>query len=229
MKYVLVVDDEKEIADLLSIYLQTEGFSVLTAATVQEAWNMVDKKEISIALLDVMLPDGDGFALCRKIREKYVFPVIMLTAKGEETDKIAGLTFGADDYVTKPFRPLEVIARVKAQLRRNENYNHNHEQTEGVYIKDGMVLDTKAHECTIDGRLLNLTPSEFSILQILYEHLGEVVSAEEIYHGIWKDEYFEKNSNTITTHIRHLREKMNDAQQPRYIKTVWGVGYKIER
>ena len=175
-----------------------------------------------------MLPDGDGFSLCKKIREKYLFPVIMLTAKNEEMDKIIGLTFGADDYVTKPFRPMEVVARVKAQLRRITRYSQPIEQ-EGVYEKDGMEINIKAHECMLDGQALCLTPTEFDILKILFEHRGEVVSAEELYHGIWKDEYFEKNTNTITTHIRHLREKMNDTERPRYIKTVWGVGYKIEK
>ena len=153
----------------------------------------------------------------------------MLTAKDEEMDKITGLTFGADDYVTKPFRPMEVVARVKAQLRRTTRYDQPQGRREDTYTKNGMVLNVKAHECYVDGNLLNLTPTEFSILQILYEHRGEVVSAEELFHGIWKDEYFEKSTNTITTHIRHLREKMNDTEQPRYIKTVWGVGYKIER
>lgn len=228
MGRVLIVDDEKEIADLLDVYFQNEGFAVSTASTVAQAWEKITSEPISIALLDVMLPDGDGFSLCKRIREKYLFPVIMLTAKDGEMDKITGLTFGADDYVTKPFRPMEVVARVKAQLRRTTRYNRPQEQ-EDVYKDKGLVLDVKAHECRVDGRILNLTPTEFLILQILYEHRGEVVSAEELFHGVWKDEYFEKNTNTITTHIRHLREKMNDTEQPRYIKTVWGVGYKIEK
>lgn len=229
MERILVVDDEKEIADLLGVYFQNEGFTVSTAATVEEAWKKITSEPVSIALLDVMLPDGDGFSLCKKIREQFLFPVIMLTAKDEEMDKITGLTFGADDYVTKPFRPMEVVARVKAQLRRTTRYDQPQGRREDTYTKNGMALNVKAHECYVDGNLLNLTPTEFSILQILYEHRGEVVSAEELFHGIWKDEYFEKSTNTITTHIRHLREKMNDTEQPRYIKTVWGVGYKIER
>ena len=206
MERILVVDDEKEIADLLGVYFQNEGFTVSTAAKVEEAWKKITSEPVSIALLDVMLPDGDGFSLCKKIREQFLFPVIMLTAKDEEMDKITGLTFGADDYVTKPFRPMEVVARVKAQLRRTTRYDQPQGRREDTYTKNGMVLNVKAHE-----------------------HRGEVVSAEELFHGIWKDEYFEKSTNTITTHIRHLREKMNDTEQPRYIKTVWGVGYKIER
>jgi two-component system response regulator VanR len=229
MDCILIVDDEKEIADLLGVYFQNEGFVVSTAATVAEAWEKITSETISIALLDVMLPDGSGFSLCKKIREQYLFPVIMLTAKGEEMDKITGLTFGADDYVTKPFRPMEVVARVKAQLRRTTRYNRPQENDENIYVNGGMVLDIKAHECTVDDNKLSLTPTEFAILQILYEHRGEVVSAEDLFHGIWKDEYFTKNTNTITTHIRHLREKMNDTEQPHYIKTVWGVGYKIEK
>lgn len=230
MKNILIVDDEKEIAELLSVYFVTEGFQVLTAGTIKEAEGLIDTNSIDIALLDVMLPDGDGFTLCRKIREKYMFPIIMLTAKETELDKITGLTYGADDYVTKPFRPLEVVARVKAQIRRSSLYTTNAVQSsDDVYVKGGMVLDTNAHECILDGEKINLTPTEFQILKILFEHRGSVVSAENLFHEIWKDEYFNKNTNTITTHIRHLREKMNDVEEPKYIKTVWGVGYKIEK
>lgn len=230
MKSILIVDDEKEISELLSVYFVSEGFSVLTAETVKRAEDMIEKNKIDIALLDVMLPDGDGFSLCRMIREKYTFPIIMLTAKETEMDKITGLTFGADDYVTKPFRPLEVVARVKAQLRRSSLYSKTIVEENGsVYVKGGMVLDINAHECSVDGNKLSLTPTEFQILKILFEHRGSVVSAEDLFHEIWKDEYFNKSTNTITTHIRHLREKMNDAEDPKYIKTVWGVGYKIEK
>lgn len=230
MKKILIVDDEKEIAELLSVYFVSEGFDVLTAENVKGAEEIVENDNIDIALLDVMLPDGDGFSLCKKIREKYTFPIIMLTAKETEMDKITGLTFGADDYVTKPFRPLEVVARVKAQLRRSNLYSKNSsEESDNLYVNGGMILDVSAHECSVDGKKLNLTPTEFEILKVLFEHRGSVVSAEELFHEIWKDEYFNKNTNTITTHIRHLREKMDDAEEPKYIKTVWGVGYKIEK
>ena len=182
-----------------------------------------------MAVLDIMLPGMSGLEICRRIREKYTFPVIMLTAKGEELDKITGLSLGADDYITKPFRPLELVARVKAQLRRYKRYNSGYEANEDILEHSGLVLNIRTHECTLDEKPLSLTPTEFSILQILCREKGKVVSAEELFHEIWKDEYFSKSNNTITVHIRHLREKMNDSfESPRYIKTVWGYGYKIE-
>ena len=230
MKKILIVDDEKEIAELLSVYFVSEGFSVLTSETISAAKKIIENNRIDIALLDVMLPDGDGFSLCRNIREKYTFPIIMLTAKDAELDKITGLTFGADDYITKPFRPLEVVARVKAQLRRSSFYNKPSEETEeGIYELEGMLLNINSHECSVDGEVLNLTPTEFQILQALFEHRGSVMSAESLFHEVWKEEYFDKNTNPVTVHIRHLREKMHDTENPKYIKTVWGLGYKIEK
>ena len=153
----------------------------------------------------------------------------MLTAKGEEIDKITGLTLGADDYIVKPFQPLELVARVKAQLRRYKRYNTGVEKEEDVMIHSGLVMNIKTHECTLNGKPLSLTPTEFSILRILCQQKGNVVSAEELFHQIWGDEYFSKSNNTITVHIRHLREKMGDSfEDPKYIKTIWGCGYKIE-
>ncbi len=228
---ILVVDDEAEIADLLEVYLKNENFEVYKFYGGRDALACVREREIDLAVLDVMLPDMDGFTLCQKIREEYSFPVIMLTAKEEEMDKITGLTLGADDYITKPFRPLEVVARIKAQLRRYKRYNTAaaRRETEQILSYSGLTLDPARHECRLNEELLELTPTEFSILRILLEHRGSVVSAEELFHQIWKDEYYSKNNNTITVHIRHLREKMGDtAEKPRYIKTVWGVGYKIE-
>lgn len=228
---ILVVDDEAEIADLLEVYLKNENFEVYKFYGGRDALACVREREIDLAVLDVMLPDMDGFTLCQKIREEYSFPVIMLTAKEEEMDKITGLTLGADDYITKPFRPLEVVARIKAQLRRYKRYNMAaaRRETEQILSYSGLTLDPARHECRLNEELLELTPTEFSILRILLEHRGSVVSAEELFHQIWKDEYYSKNNNTITVHIRHLREKMGDtAEKPRYIKTVWGVGYKIE-
>ena len=185
---------------------------------------------MDLAILDVMLPDTSGFQICRKIREKYRYPVIMLTAKGEEIDKITGLTLGADDYITKPFLPLELVARVKAQLRRYKRYNMGTEPEEDVIIHSGLVLNVKTHECMLNEKPLSLTPTEFSILCILCREKGNVVSAEDLFHQIWGDEYYSKSNNTITVHIRHLREKMGDSfEDPKYIKTVWGCGYKIER
>lgn len=227
---VLIVDDEREIADLVEVYLQNENYAVYKYYSAKEALKCIDETNLDLAILDVMLPDGNGFSICQKIREKYNYPVIMLTAKEEEMDKITGLTLGADDYITKPFRPLELVARVKAQLRRYKKYNTQAAADESVIIHSGLVLDINNHECFLNDMPLSLTPTEFSILRILCERKGNVVSSEQLFHEIWGEEYFSKSSNTITVHIRHLREKMNDSvENPKYIKTIWGVGYKIEK
>ena len=226
---ILIVDDEREITDLVALYLRNEGYQVFQCYSGQEALEVVEKEQLDLAILDVMLPDINGFELCTGIREQYTWPVIMLTAKGEEMDKITGLTLGADDYMTKPFLPLELVARVKAQLRRYKRYNGGIENDDNVISISGLVLNNKTHECTLNERPLNLTPTEFSILWILCRRKGEVVSAEELFYLIWQDEYYVKSNNTITVHIRHLREKMGDSfENPKYIKTVWGCGYKIE-
>ena len=229
---ILVVDDEREIADLVEVYLRNENYDVRTFYSAQDALACVESERIDLALLDVMLPDMSGFLLCKQLRERYNFPILMLTAKVDETDKITGLTLGADDYITKPFRPLELVARVKAQLRRYTKYNpaQTAEEPAGALICRGLVLDPSSHECRLAGEPLSLTPTEFALLRILLERRGRVVSAEELFHAIWADEYYCKSSNTISVHIRHLREKMGDtADRPKYIKTVWGVGYQIER
>lgn len=225
----MIVDDEKEIADLVELYLKNENFTVFKCYTASDALQCTQKEHLDMAILDVMMPEMNGFQLCRKIREEYQFPIIMLTAKSEELDKINGLTFGADDYVTKPFLPLELVARVKAQLRRYKRYNTQPDTEDGLIEISGLVLNIKTHECSLNERKLSLTPTEFSILQILCRQKGNVVSSEELFHKIWKDEYYSKSNNTITVHIRHLREKMGDSfEKPKYIKTVWGCGYKIE-
>ncbi len=230
---ILIVDDEPEIADLVEVYLQSEGFTVFKFYTAHDALDCIRREDLDLAILDIMLPDMSGFSLCRRIRQEHTYPIIMLTAKDEETDKITGLTLGADDYITKPFRPLELIARVKAQLRRYKRYNPSGPAAEAesdVLSLSGLVLNIKTHECLLNERSLTLTPTEFAILKILLENRGSVVSAEELFHQIWQDEYYSKSNNTITVHIRHLREKLGDtAEKPAYIKTVWGVGYKIER
>lgn len=227
---ILVVDDEREIADLVALYLENENFTVFKFYTAKEALECIQNEMLDLAILDVMLPGMSGLEICRKIREQYCYPVIMLTAKGEEIDKITGLTLGADDYITKPFLPLELVARVKAQLRRYKRYNTGAEKDEEVIIHSGLVLNIRTHECTLNEKPLSLTPTEFSILRILCQKKGNVVSSEELFHQIWKDEYYSKSNNTITVHIRHLREKMGDSfENPKYIKTVWGCGYKIER
>ncbi len=227
MDRILVVDDEREIADLVELYLKNEDYEVYKCYTAEEALSCIGSTELDLAILDVMLPGVSGFALCQKIRESHNYPVIMLTAKIEETDKITGLTLGADDYITKPFRPLELVARVKAQLRRYKRYNPAHAEAEGVLEHGGLLLNVKEHECLLNERPLELTPTEFSILRILLENHGQAVSAEEMFHKIWQDEYYTKSNNTITVHIRHLREKLGESAG--YIKTIWGVGYKIEK
>ena len=227
---ILVVDDEQDIADLIELYLKNENYNVFKFYTAQDAINCIENTTLDLAILDIMLPDTSGLIICQKIREKYTYPVIMLTAKDAETDKITGLTLGADDYITKPFRPLELVARVKAQIRRYKKYNITPAQAKNVIIHSGLVIDKNTHECFLDEKQLQLTPTEFSILCILCERKGNVVSSEQLFHELWGNEYYNKNNNTITIHIRHLREKMNDTgNSPKYIKTVWGVGYKIEK
>lgn len=228
---ILVVDDEREIADLVEVYLKNENFGVLKFYTAKEALECIAAEKVDLAILDVMLPDGDGFQICRKIREKHNYPVIMLTAKENEIDKITGLALGADDYMTKPFRPLELTARVKAQLRRFTRYNQgSRDNQENELIVSGLELNKATRECILDEKFITLTPTEFAILWILCENKGSVVSSDRLYQEVWGEKYFTNSNNTIMVHIRHLREKMQDsAEKPRYIKTVWGVGYKIEK
>lgn len=228
---ILVVDDEKEIADLIELYLSNEGYLVNKFYTGKEALASLEQVKYHLAILDVMLPDIDGFTICKKIRESYNFPIIMLTARESEIDKITGLTLGADDYVTKPFRPLELVARVKAQLRRVTKYNAITEESseEGVIAFSGLVLNKNTHECILDEEVINLTPTEFSLLWILCSNRGVVFSADNLFEEIWGDKSYSNSNNTIMVHIRHIREKMKEtAENPRYIKTVWGVGYKVE-
>lgn len=229
---ILIVDDELEIADLIEVYLRNENYEVLKYYSPKAVLAHIAESQPDLAILDIMMPEMNGFTLCQKIRENYNFPIIMLTAKEEETDKLTGLTLGADDYITKPFRPLELVARVKAQIRRYKRYNPSVSEETGkdILSHSGILLNMKTHECYLNEEPIILTPTEFSILQILLENVGNVISAEELFHRIWKDEYYSKRNNTITVHIRHLREKLNDSvDHPKYIKTIWGVGYKIEK
>ena len=228
---ILVVDDEEEIADLIELYLRNENHTVFKYYNAAEALDCIGREELDLAILDIMMPDADGLSICQKIRENHTYPIIMLTAKDSETDKITGLTLGADDYITKPFRPLELVARVKAQLRRYKKYNDGPGKNDGgVIVHSGLVIDVNTHEVLLNEKPLALTPTEFSILRILCERKGSVVSSEQLFSEVWGDEYYTKNNNTITVHIRHLREKMDDTMDnPKYIKTVWGVGYKIEK
>lgn len=227
---ILVLDDEKEIADVIALYLRNDGYEVETAYSGREALGLIEKGEPDLALLDEMLPDIDGFRILQKIREKYRFPVIMLTAKTEYTDKIAGLTLGADDYIAKPFNPLELVARVKAQLRRYTKYNENNKQQGNLIDFAGLLMNRDTHECTYNERELVLTPIEFDILWLLCENRGKVISSEQLFEQIWKEKYFKNSNNTVMVHIRHLREKMGDGRRKSdFIKTVWGVGYKVEK
>ncbi|MEG1430307.1 MAG: VanR-ABDEGLN family response regulator transcription factor [Oscillospiraceae bacterium] len=225
---ILVVDDEPEIADLVEVYLKSEGLVVLKCGNATDALACVKEHDIDLAILDVMLPDVDGFTLCGELRREHSFPVVMLTAKQGDMDKITGLTIGADDYLTKPFNPLELVARVKAQLRRYTRYNDQERPSADVLDFNGLVLSRSTHECILYDQQLFLTPIEFNILWMLAENRGQVISAERLFEGVWGEKYLDRN-NTVMVHIRRLREKMNDpSRNPRFIKTVWGVGYKIE-
>ena len=230
MANILIVDDEKEIADLLEIYLQNENYNVYKFYSSKDVLHNIDKNEYDLAILDVMMPDMDGFELCNKIREKYNFPIIFATAKVEEIDKIKGLGVGADDYVTKPFKPLELIARVKAQLRRYKKYNVSNDVENKKEIDfRGIIINNETREFRFNEQKIELTKTEFDILWELCVNRGKVISSEELFFRVWKEKYFEKDNNTIMVHIRHLREKMYDeGQNHKYIKTVYGVGYKIE-
>lgn len=226
---ILIVDDEKEIADLVSIYLGNEDFNVYKYYSSNDVLRDLNKMDIDLAILDVMMPEIDGFELCHRIREKYTFPIIFATAKVEDMDKITGLTIGADDYVTKPFQPLELVARVKAQLRRYQKYNNNKKE-ENVIDFRGILINNDTHEFYFNERLVELTKTEFSILWLLCENRGNVVKSDELFMNVWKEKYYERDNSTIMVHIRHLREKMNDSgRNPKYIKTIYGVGYKIEK
>ncbi|MGN0423919.1 MAG: VanR-ABDEGLN family response regulator transcription factor [Acetatifactor sp.] len=230
---ILVVDDEKEIADLIEVYLKNDGYTVYKFYNGTDALKCVESTEIDLAILDVMLPDVDGFHICQRIREHFFYPIIMLTAKVEDTDKIMGLTIGADDYITKPFNPLEVLARVKTQLRRYVRYNNaanGKEEDELIteYDVNGLVINKNSHKCTLYGKDITLTPIEFSILWYLCEHRGKVIPSEELFEKVWGEKFLD-NNNTVMAHIGRLREKLKEpSKHPKFIKTVWGVGYTIE-
>ena len=225
---ILVVDDEKEIADLIEIYLTNENYHVYKYYDSKNVLNDIDKLKIDLAILDVMMPTIDGFQLCSIIREKYTFPIIFVTAKVEDIDKVNGLTIGADDYITKPFQPLELMARVKAQLRRYKTYNKTND--DNIIDFRGITINNDTHEFIFEDEPIDLTKTEFSILWCLCKNRGNVVKTEDLFMNVWGEKYFENDNNTIMVHIRHLREKMHDtSKMPKYIKTVWGVGYKIER
>lgn len=227
---VLVVDDEPEIAALIELYLKNEGLAVCVCHSGEEALEQAGSACFDLAVLDVMLPGFSGFEVCRTLREKHRYPIIMLTAKGEDLDKITGLTIGADDYLTKPFNPLELVARVKAQLRRATRYNEPPAPPdEEVLDFSGLVISRKTRECFYNERPLPLTPTEFSVLWFLGKNRGEVVPTKRLFEEVWGEKYDRSCNNTVMVHIRNLRQKMSEpAGETKFIQTVWGVGYKIE-
>ncbi|MNW41057.1 DNA-binding response regulator, OmpR family, contains REC and winged-helix (wHTH) domain [Fontibacillus panacisegetis] len=226
---ILVVDDDREIRDVLHVYLRNEGYHVVEAVDGLQALQILQQDEIHLIILDVMMPNLDGIAACLHIREKSDIPIIMLSAKEESLDKITGLSTGADDYVTKPFHPLELIARVKAQLRRQNFRAHQRDNVSEIRI-DELIINKHEHLVTVRGNPVALTPIEFSILELLAHHRGQVFSVEKIHQSVWKDQTPFFSENTVMVHIRNIREKIEiTPRSPQYIKTVWGVGYKIEK
>ena len=227
---ILVYDDDKEIVDAIDIYLSQEGYHILKAYDGLQAIEIMKKEEVHLILLDIMMPNLDGIRATRKIRETSSVPIIMLSAKSEDVDKILGLNIGADDYITKPFNPLELIARVKSQLRRYTQLgNLATEEKEAVYVCGGLVVNDDLKTVTVDGEPVKLTPIEYNILVLLIKNQGKVFSIEQIYENIWNEEAIGAD-NTVAVHIRHIREKIEiNPREPRYLKVVWGIGYKIEK
>ncbi len=227
---ILVCDDDKEIVDAIDIYLSQEGYHILKAYDGLQAIDIMKKEEVHLVLLDIMMPNLDGIRATRKIRETSSVPIIMLSAKSEDVDKILGLNIGADDYITKPFNPLELIARVKSQLRRYTQLgNLATEEKEAVYVCGGLVVNDDLKTVTVDGEPVKLTPIEYNILVLLIKNQGKVFSIEQIYESIWNEEAIGAD-NTVAVHIRHIREKIEiNPREPRYLKVVWGIGYKIEK
>ncbi|OOM77072.1 response regulator transcription factor [Clostridium sp. BL-8] len=226
---ILVVDDEKDIREVIEIYLVNEGFEVITACDGLEALEKLENTNIDLIILDIMMPKLDGIRTCLKIREEKKMPIIMLSAKGEDSDKILGLNIGADDYVVKPFNPLELVARVKSQIRRNTSFNEPREENSDEICVDGLVINRATREVFVDDKFVRLTPREFDILTVLALNLGRVLSTEQIYEKVW-DEPFFNSDNTVAVHIRNIREKIEiNPKEPRYIKLVWGIGYKIDK
>lgn len=226
---ILIVDDEKEIRNLIGIYLKNEGFHVLEACDGEEGLQLVKKHKVHLIVLDLMMPKVNGIEMCMKVREIAEMPIIMLTAKSQDMDKISGLTIGADDYVTKPFNPLELIARIKSQLRRYLKMSGLHSSNREELEVGDLRINTATHEAFVNNERVKLTPREFAILELLVSNPGIVMSAEQIYEKVWKEEAFQ-SENTVMVHIRKIRERIEaNPRNPQYIKTVWGVGYKVEK
>ncbi|ABR35781.1 response regulator transcription factor [Clostridium beijerinckii] len=229
MNNILVVDDEKEIRNLLEINLRNEGYNVFKASCGEEALDILEKEEIHLIVLDIMMPHMDGLEVCRRVREKYNIPILMLSAKSEDMDKIQGIMTGADDYVCKPFNQLELIVRVKALMRRSYFLNLKMQVSEDLIRIESMVIDKSKHKVTIDDKEVDLTAREFEILYLLATNRGIVFSAEEIFEKVWKERYYQSN-NTVMVHMSRLRDKIEHHMEGnKIIHTIWGVGYKIEK
>lgn len=228
MNHVLVVEDDKEIREGVKIYLKSQGYEVYEAADGIEGLKVLEKEEIHLSIVDIMMPRLDGIRMTMKLREKYDFPVIMLSAKSEEVDKVMGLNIGADDYVTKPFTPMELMARVNSQLRRYRKFMERLAPRENIHVIGGLEINEDTVEVSVDGEPVRLTPIEYKILLLLAKNPGRVFSSEEIYERVWQEKAI--NTDTIMVHVRNIREKIElDPKNPKYLKVVWGVGYKIEK
>lgn len=226
--HVLIVEDDREIREGVQIYLQSQGYKVFQAADGVEGLEIIEREEIHLAIVDIMMPRMDGIRMTMKLREKYDFPVIMLSAKSEEVDKITGLNIGADDYVTKPFTPMELMARVNSQLRRYRKFLEKLAPKENVHVIGGLEINEDTVEVSVDGVPVKMTPIEYKILLLLAKNPGRVFSSEEIYERVWQEKAI--NTDTIMVHVRNIREKIEiDPKNPKYLKVVWGVGYKIEK
>ena len=226
--HILIVEDDKEIREGVQIYLQSQGYKVFQAADGVEGLEIIEREEIHLAIVDIMMPRMDGIRMTMKLREKYDFPVIMLSAKSEEVDKITGLNIGADDYVTKPFTPMELMARVNSQLRRYRKFLEKLAPKENVHVIGGLEINEDTVEVSVDGVPVKVTPIEYKILLLLAKNPGRVFSSEEIYERVWQEKAI--NTDTIMVHVRNIREKIEiDPKNPKYLKVVWGVGYKIEK
>lgn len=229
MQTILVCDDDKEIVEAIEIYLQQEGYSVIKAYDGEQALQMLKENEVHLLIIDVMMPKLDGIRATLKIREESSIPIIILSAKTEDSDKILGLNVGADDYLGKPFNPLELVARVKSQLRRYTLLGNVKEQSDAVFEVGGLSINDDLKEVTVDGEVVKLTPIEYNILLLLVKNQGKVFSINQIYENIWNEDAIGAD-NTVAVHIRHIREKIEiNPKEPRYLKVVWGVGYKIEK
>ena len=231
MNHVLVVEDDKEIREGVEIYLKSQGYEVFQAADGVEGLEVIEKEDIHLAIVDIMMPRMDGISMVVKLREKYDFPVIFLSAKSEEVDKIMGLNMGADDYVTNPFTPMELLARVNSQLRRYRRFMErlgDKEENSRIHTIGGLEINEDNVEVTVDGEPVKMTPIEYKILLLLMKNPGRVFSAEEIYERVWNERAI--NTDTIMVHVRNIREKIEvNPREPKYLKVVWGVGYKIEK